>query len=271
MADVSYFGTMMVHKGLADGMVSRRPHHHHPAGLRVHPHQARHLDRVQRVPDAAGRPGAGLRRLRGGAQPQRRAAGRHRRRLGGHGGPVRHRAPGGPAVLLDRGVGRGQRRREGPPGDGDRQRAPARPPDRGADPVRRGHRPRGRPLQAARQPGRRPGHGVRVPRPEHRQQHLQGGAALGQRRRRRPVLQGLRKPVNDLSRGALVADIVNTVAITAIQAQGAASMPRVLVVNTGSSSIKYQLFEMGPSEAGRWPPGTARVLASERIGEPGPS
>jgi phosphate acetyltransferase len=34
-----------------------------------------------------------------------------------------------------------------------------------------------------------------------------------------PVLQGLNKPVNDLSRGALVSDIVNTVAITAIQAQ----------------------------------------------------
>jgi phosphate acetyltransferase len=34
-----------------------------------------------------------------------------------------------------------------------------------------------------------------------------------------PVLQGLRKPVNDLSRGASLADIVNTVAITAIQAQ----------------------------------------------------
>jgi hypothetical protein len=35
------------------------------------------------------------------------------------------------------------------------------------------------------------------------------------------VLQGLNKPVNDLSRGALIEDIVNTVAITAIQAQGA--------------------------------------------------
>jgi len=36
-----------------------------------------------------------------------------------------------------------------------------------------------------------------------------------------PVLQGLNKPVNDLSRGCLVEDIVNTVAITAIQAQEA--------------------------------------------------
>ena len=37
-----------------------------------------------------------------------------------------------------------------------------------------------------------------------------------------PMLQGLRKPVNDLSRGALVDDIVFTIALTAIQAQAIA-------------------------------------------------
>jgi len=36
-----------------------------------------------------------------------------------------------------------------------------------------------------------------------------------------PMLQGMRKPVNDLSRGALVDDIVYTVALTAIQAEQA--------------------------------------------------
>jgi phosphate acetyltransferase len=44
-------------------------------------------------------------------------------------------------------------------------------------------------------------------------QRSTGAIAIG------PVLQGLRLPVNDLSRGCLVDDIVNTVAITAIQAQ----------------------------------------------------
>ena len=43
-------------------------------------------------------------------------------------------------------------------------------------------------------------------------QRSAGALAIG------PVLQGLRKPINDLSRGATVQDIVTTVAITAIQA-----------------------------------------------------
>ena len=44
-------------------------------------------------------------------------------------------------------------------------------------------------------------------------QRSAGALAIG------PVLQGLNKPVNDLSRGCLVPDVVNTVVITAIQAQ----------------------------------------------------
>ena len=45
-------------------------------------------------------------------------------------------------------------------------------------------------------------------------QRTAGAVAIG------PVLQGLNKPVNDLSRGCTVPDVLNTVAITAVQAQG---------------------------------------------------
>lgn len=46
-------------------------------------------------------------------------------------------------------------------------------------------------------------------------QRAAGAIAVG------PILQGINKPVNDLSRGATVEDIVNTIAITAVQAQSA--------------------------------------------------
>ncbi|WGD37092.1 phosphate acetyltransferase [Lysinibacter sp. HNR] len=52
-------------------------------------------------------------------------------------------------------------------------------------------------------------------------QRSAGATAVG------PVLQGLRKPVNDLSRGALVEDILNTVAITAIQADAEPTEPEI--------------------------------------------
>jgi len=59
-------------------------------------------------------------------------------------------------------------------------------------------------------------------------QRSAGAVAIG------PVLQGLNKPVNDLSRGALVQDIVNTVAITAVQAEADAAAASAGAPATGT-------------------------------------
>jgi phosphate acetyltransferase len=61
-------------------------------------------------------------------------------------------------------------------------------------------------------------------------QRTAGAVAIG------PVLQGLRKPINDLSRGSLVEDIVNTVAITAVQAQSTAVQAQSTAEVRGSDS-----------------------------------
>ena len=130
----------------------RRPHHrpHDPAGPRGGAHRARRLGRVVGVLHVPARPGAGLRRLRGQPRPDRRPARRHRAGLGPHGRGVRGRAAGGDAVLLDRRLRLGLRRRQGHRGDRDGARAGARPARRGTDPVRRRDRRRRRAHQAAR-------------------------------------------------------------------------------------------------------------------------
>lgn len=51
-------------------------------------------------------------------------------------------------------------------------------------------------------------------------QRSAGAVAIG------PILQGLNKPINDLSRGCLVADVINTIAITCIQAQQGKAQPK---------------------------------------------
>ena len=152
--------------------------------------------------------------------PTRRAAGRHRDLLGGDRGAVRDRAARGDALLLDRALGLGRR---------GRARARRRPSSCAR--ARRSCRSRGRSSTTRRStPAWR---GPSCPGSEvagratvfifpdlntgnntyKAVQRSAGAIAIG------PVLQGLNKPVNDLSRGATVHDIVNTVAITAIQAR----------------------------------------------------
>ena len=210
VTDVSYFGTMMVHLGLADGMVSGAAQHHgahHPAGVRDHQDRAGRLDGLERVPDVPGRPGAGLRRLRGHPRPDRRAAGRHRDLVGGdrrsssassRGSrccPTRPGQSGSGADVEKVRAATALVRRAARRTCSSRGRSSTTPPST-------------RPSAATKMPdsdGRRARDGVHLPRPQHRQQHLQGGAAQRRRRRDRPGAAGPaqagQRPVPRCARG----------------------------------------------------------------------
>ena len=140
VTDVSYFGTMMVALGMADGMVSGATHTTaetiRPAFELVKTRAGRG-DRVVGVLHVPRGPRAGLRRLRGEPEPDGRAARGHRDFERRDRGAVRDRAAGGDAVVLDGSLGLGRRGRAGARGDRDRALAGALAVRRGADPVRR--------------------------------------------------------------------------------------------------------------------------------------
>ncbi|MGB8019988.1 MAG: phosphate acetyltransferase [Candidatus Nanopelagicales bacterium] len=77
-----------------------------------------------------------------------------------------------------------------------------------------------------------------------------------------PVLQGLRLPVNDLSRGALVEDIINTVVITAVQAQ------QVDEQRVGAQKTRTQPAEVGDRS---WRATGAGARGTGPAGKPGPT
>jgi len=220
MAEVNYFGTMMVHTGRADAMVSGATH---PTADTIRP--AFEIikttpdvsiassvffmclpDQVLVYGDCAINPDPDPGQLADIALSSARTASAFGWNPASRCCPTR---PGSPATAPTS-TRSPRRRRSSASGPRDcRSRAPSSTTPRS---TRRSPRPR---CRTARSPA---GHGVHLPGPQHRQQHLQGGAALGRAVAVGPVMQGLRKPVNDLSRGATVADIVTPVAITAIQA-----------------------------------------------------
>ena len=249
--------------GLADGMVSGAAHttaHTIRPAVRDHQDRARRRRRVERVPHGARRPRARLRRLRGRARsrppsssPTSRSRRRRRPRSSASSRASRccrtrraSRAPAPTSTRCARRPSSCASARPSSPVEGPIQY------DAAADAaVARTKLPESDVAGRATVfifPDLNTGNNTYKA-----VQRSPGAVAIG------PVLQGLRKPINDLSRGALVQDIVNTVAITAIQAADAV-VSVVLVVNSGSSSLKYQLIDVEAAEP----------LASglvERIGE----
>ncbi len=185
MADSSYFGTMMVYKGLADGMVSgsinTTAHTVRPALQFIRTKPGFSIvssvflmclkDRVLVYGDCAINPNPTAQQLAEiavtsaqtaktfGVEPRVAMLSYSTGILGGRGGC-----------------------RTRPRGHRDRAQAGARPAHRRPHPVRCRHRCRRRPHQDAQLGGRRTCHRLHLPRPQHRQQHLQGRPALRRRR-----------------------------------------------------------------------------------------
>ena len=265
MTDVSYFGTLMVHLGLADGMVSGAAHttaHTIRPGVRDHQDQAGRVGGLVGVPHGARRPRARLRRLRRHPRSDVRAARRHRDLVGRDGRPVRNRPAHRDAVVLDGRVGVGRRGREGARGDRARARARARAARRGPDPVRRRRRCRGRRSEDARirrWPAARRCSSSPTSTPATTPTRRCSARREPSRSARCCRASTSRSTTSRAAHSSTTSSTPSRSPRSRRRAQ-AERMSVVLVVNSGSSSFKYQLIDMDAES----------VLASglvERIGE----